>query len=104
MKIVLNRDYGGYCLSKAAADFLGISTDRFEKAWGSESPTSYAFKYDRTNPRLIEAVEVLGKEASGPFASLEVINIPDRATDYTIVENDGWEEIYFVVDGRIYRN
>ena len=87
MKIVLNRCYGGFSVSNAVAEKLGL-----------ESP------YDdisRTDSRLIELVEADSKAASGSCASLHVVEIPEEATDYMINEYDGCETLYIVVDGKI---
>jgi len=101
MKIVLNRDYGGYGLSQAAADFLGLEPRKFESGWGADKPIYLEFQNDRTNPKLIECIETLGEEANGPFADLNIIEIPDEATDYKINDYDGWETILYVVEGKI---
>jgi len=68
MKVAINRCLGGFCLSKAAYEELGIEWD------------GYGFKFDddRTNPMLIEVIEKLGSEAaSGSYAELKIIEIPD---------------------------
>lgn len=84
MKIVLNKDFGGFSLSKEAYKFLG-------KEWDG-----YGFDFDkmRTDEKLIECVETLGKKASGFCADLEVIEIPDNSF-YEIDEYDGLETIYY---------
>ena len=83
MKIVINKCFGGYSLSKKAYEFLGLEWDR------------YGFKYmdDRTNPRLIQCVEALKDEASGCFAKLKVVEIPDDV-EYEIDDYDGVETIH----------
>lgn len=87
MKIVINRCYGGFGLSKEAYEFLGLEWD------------GYGFKYDsdeqRTDPNLIRCVETLGKKANGLFANLKVVDIPDDV-DYEIEEYDGVESIHEV--------
>lgn len=48
---------------------------------------------DRHNPLVVECVETLGSDAaSGRFANLEVVEIPD-GVEYTIEEYDGNEHI-----------
>lgn len=83
MKIVVNRRHGGYQLSKKAYDYLGIPWDEY----------GFEFSDDRTNPKLIEVVETLGKDANGGFANLEVVEVPDDV-DWEIHDYDGWETIH----------
>lgn len=63
MKIVINSCYGGYGISKEAKEILGINIKRTDK-------------------KLIALVEERGSEfVSGGFAKLEVVDVPDNATD-----------------------
>ncbi|MBR4599727.1 MAG: hypothetical protein IKO39_06745 [Treponema sp.] len=50
----------------------------------------------RTDPELIELVE---NGCSNPF--LEVVEIPDEATDWELNEDYGWETITYVLDGKL---
>ena len=88
MKIVVNKCYGGFGLSKEAVDMLGKDNEYYED--------------DRTNPALIEVVEKLGNKANGNFAKLTIIEIPDEATDYNISYYDGMETLIYVVNGKLY--
>lgn len=82
MKVVINSCYGGFGLSNAAKEMLGIEYD-FE----------YMDDYEkRADPKLVEVVEKLGATANGPFAKLKVVEIPDDV-DWTITEYDGAEQI-----------
>ena len=47
----------------------------------------------REDPVLVEVVEELGKEASGHFGNLVVVDIPD-GLDYVIDEYDGIETLH----------
>lgn len=87
MFIVVNKYYGGFSLSKAAQERLGISTAYPDIA--------------RDDPRLVEVVQELGEQANGISAHLKVKFIPDSATDWIINEFDGYEDIIYVVDGRL---
>jgi len=105
MKIVLNKCYGGFGLSTEAGDYLiekkgwkigeliELRDDSEQEIWGK-----YWFPKDdtidfRTNPDVVEAVEVLGSEkASGAFSKLGVIEIPDDI-GFSIEEYDGIEWI-----------
>jgi len=82
MKIVVNRCFGGFGLSKEAYAFLGLEWD------------DYGFKYneDRTNPKLVECVEKLGENASGSHARLRVVEVPDDI-EWKISDYDGQEKV-----------
>jgi hypothetical protein len=82
MKIVINTCFGGYSLSEKAYSELGIPWDGY----------GYKYEEDRTNSKLVEVVEKLGKEADGRFSKLKVIEIPDDV-DWYIDEYDGSETV-----------
>lgn len=85
MKIVVNRCFGGFCLSKKAYEFLGLEWD------------GYGYKYDdyelRTDEKLIECIETLGYKANRRYSELEVVEIPDDV-DWEIDDYDGIETIH----------
>jgi hypothetical protein len=83
MKLVINRCYGGYGLSKKAYDALGLVWDGY----------GYAYIDDRTNLKLVEVVEKLGDAASGEHAQLRVVEIPDN-TAFEIEYYDGIETVH----------
>lgn len=68
-----------------------MSDDNFEKYY------LYLDKSHRKDPILIEVVEELGKSASGPFAELKVVNIPDDM-EYEIDDYDGMETLHQKVE------
>lgn len=83
MKVVINICYGGFGLSEAAYKMLGPEWDK------------YGFVYNRdnrTDPKLVACVEELGDQASGRFAKLTVVEIPDNI-EWEIEEYDGQEWI-----------
>lgn len=86
MKIVVNYSYGGFGLSDIADKIL-----RYERN-GS---------YERNNPELVKIVEELGRRAEGNCARLVIEEIPDDATDYFIYDDDGYETLIYVKDGKI---
>ena len=88
MKVVINNCYGGFGLSDEACKFLGIE---------------YAFniEHDRTNEKLIEAVEKFGDAVNGSYSDLKIVDVPDEATDWQLQEYDGIESIIYVVNGKI---
>jgi hypothetical protein len=83
MKIVINKCYGGFGLSEAAYQELGIPWDGY----------GYELNEDRANPALVAVVEKLGYAASGGCAKLAVIEIPD-GVDWEIDEYDGFESVH----------
>lgn len=87
MKIVVNREYGGFSLPE-------------------EFCTQYNMKryegIDRTDERLINFVENNGGEVKVFCGILEITEIPDTATDWEIFEYDGLETVIYVLDGKIH--
>ena len=84
MKIVINKCYGGFGLSKEA-----------EKLYVQKKNISGPLRGDilRNDSVLVEVVETLGDKASGKYSKLKVVEIPDDVTDWRIEEYDGWEHI-----------
>lgn len=78
-KIVINKCYGGFGLSKAARNFMGLREDEYD-----------AF-IPRNDPKLVQAVEILKEEANDQYADLKVVNIPRDVKHWTIQEYDGKE-------------
>jgi hypothetical protein len=85
MKVVINKCFGGYGLSKEAYEALGLVRDNF----------GYAYIDDRTNLKLVEVVEKLGGAASGKYAQLKAVEIPDNI-DFEINGYDGVETVHEV--------
>lgn len=82
MKVVVNRCWGGFCLSRAAYAELGLPWDNY----------GFAMADDRANPKLVAVVEKLGMDASGDFAELKVVEIPDDI-EWEINGYDGMERV-----------
>jgi len=79
MKIVINSDFGGFSLSKAAYNELGIPWD------------GHGFcKLYRADLRLVACIEKLGSAANGKHAELKIVEIPDDI-EWEINECDGAE-------------
>lgn len=89
MKIVLNRDWGGFTLPEDFCDAYDL--DFYEDSYG----------LDRTDPRLVKWVEDHA-DRKGKCGDLAVVEIPDSCTDWEIDEYDGMESIIYVEDGKIY--
>lgn len=94
MKVVINRRFGGFGVSKEAYDFMGLEWDGYgylskylEAKYGVFAPYKL-----RTDPKLVECVETLGKLANGSCADLKVVEIPDNIEWY-ISDYDGIETI-----------
>lgn len=86
MKIVINDCFGGFGFS-----------DEFSATYPD------AVCLGRTNEKLITALEKFGLDkASSKYAKLIIADIPDTATDYMILEYDGSETLYYVINGKIY--
>ena len=80
MKVVINKCFGGFGLSKEAYKFLNIPWDGY----------GYEFMKDRSNPALVKCVEALGDKASGELSRLKVVEIPDDV-EWEVDEYDGVE-------------
>lgn len=89
MKIVINKCFGGFSVNDNIVKMLNLES-------------RYELEDDRTNTKLIELIES-GKNVNGEFSNLVVVEIPDDATDYMIDEYDGYENVLYVLDGKIKR-
>jgi len=108
MKVVVNRCFGGFSYSLEAARFMAARGNKIAKEeiaeWEARQIRPCKFSFDRewlgndsdlkrTDPDLVAAVEELGSEkASGAYAKLEVVTIPD-GIDWEIDEYDGMERV-----------
>jgi hypothetical protein len=81
MKVVVNRCYGGFGISKKAAALYQARTG---------APFDIYIDNNRSDPVLVAIVEELGKEADGKYSALEVVEIPD-GIEWKIEEYDGME-------------
>ena len=84
-KIVINKCFGGFGLSKKA---LG----RFNELCEDKDKTHYAGNINREHLSLIKVVEELGDEANSWHSKLSIVAIPDDV-NYQIDEYDGREHI-----------
>ena len=84
MKIVINKCYGGFSLSKEAYEYLGLEWDNYGYV--------YSDYEHRTNPKLVECVETLGEKANGRYAQLMIVEIPDDV-EWEIDNYDGIETV-----------
>lgn len=87
-EIVVNRCFGGFSLSKKAAEWLGLKWDGYgcyEYYRSSDNGRNH-----RDDAKLIACLKALKKEANGRFAALKIIKIPD-GIDWYIDDYDGFE-------------
>jgi hypothetical protein len=75
----------------SSSDWDNMNSEQ-RRAWNEAYGKQVFFDgfIDRTDPALIAVVEELGYEASGGFADLKVVEIPDDVT-WQIEEYDGSE-------------
>lgn len=92
MKVLYNNQYGGFNFSDELLREFGIEE-------GCYKGEGYRFCQDpdnRTNPKVIEAVERMGLEAaSGDCCTLAIEEIGDNDI-YTITQFDGLERVRYV--------
>lgn len=86
MKFVINACYGGF----------GINSK-----WCAKNCKEGCREDCRKCEKLIRAVEEREEVVSNYFSQLTVVEIPDEATDYEILEYDGCESLLYVLDGKI---
>lgn len=109
-KIVINKCYGGFCLSDKAilalAKLGNKEAKEIKKRYLSKKKCSKVSEnsklfmknghglYDtsRDDPSLIKVIKELGEEANGKYAELKIVEIPDDI-NWEIDEYDGWERI-----------
>lgn len=94
MKIVVNKCYGGFHLSEKAENMLAKMTD-------IDVYDFWAKKY-RNHPALIAVIEELSKKSYDEVSDLTIVEIPDTTTDWELSEYDGFEEVIYVLNGKIH--
>jgi len=97
MKVVINKCFGGFGLSREAVDLYAKAKDlkvgKWNKTWEHyDSGDFYDREIPRDDPVLVQIVEQLGEKASGNYAKLQIVNIPDDV-NWQIEEYDGNEWI-----------
>ncbi len=109
MKIVVNRCFGGFGVSRKAVEFMAERGNEQAKAELDEILSGkyvnavydiyfgysekFNFEYNRIDPDLILAVETLKDEANSGCSKLEVVEIPD-GIEWEITDYDGMETIH----------
>ena len=100
MKLVINSCYGGFSISLAAARWMAerghttaqANVNQYDKGNDKQKRWYSGHDYERNDPLLIQAVEVLGDAANGECAKLKVVEIPD-GIKWGIDEYDGIEHV-----------
>lgn len=93
MKVVINADYGGFYLSRAACQRmaeLGNAEAAAEIQWRGKHFSGLSRFNDRADPTLVQVVEELGPAAGSD--ALKVVEVPDNV-DWYIEEFDGKEHV-----------
>jgi len=80
MKVVINKCYGGFALSK----------EGWKLYWEMGGKARRLGRKDRADPLLVAVVEKLDWEADGLRAELKIVEIPD-GIEWAIEESDGIE-------------
>jgi len=101
MKIVISTCYGGFGLSKRA--FFRLR--ELGHPMAIKEPilrSTYLSNIDRSDAMLLQVInEMGGEEGASPLAKLRIVEIPEKATDFRIMEYDGLEYVLAVVEGKI---
>jgi len=82
-KVVINKCYGGFGLSK-------IALERYNELAGTSH--TYGRDIGRTDANLIQIVEELGVEVNDSNSKLKIVEVPDDV-DWELKQNDGMEWI-----------
>jgi hypothetical protein len=106
VEIVINSCSGGFNLSEQACRMLGykpninvVENPRHQYDTGlSRFIAKYRHQQYRTDPKLVEVIRTLGKEANGEFSELEIVAISKKyEKKWRIKEYDGAESVEFCV-------
>ena len=89
MKIVVNGAFGGFHYPEKFCQLYNV--DRYDWMDNTEDD---AYRFDNT---LINWIEENPQDSE----TLEIIDIPDNATDWQVHEYDGLESIICVINGKI---
>lgn len=82
-RIVVNRCHGGFGLSDQALE-------RYKELAGIDYQDFSDYNIERDDPLLVRVVREFGPEASGKFAELQIVEVPEEV-DWVIDEYDGVE-------------
>jgi hypothetical protein len=99
MKVVINRCWGGFSVSAAVLEELGLEDKTYgylyNDDFGIKDADPEAYRAAPKLTKLIEAIEKVGiKEASGDSAELKIVDIPDDVEAWYIHDYDGMETLH----------
>ena len=83
MKVVINKCYGGFGLSR-------IAEELYKERKGITDPNWYYYDIPRDDPILVEMVETMGGQVNGSCSDLRIVEIPDDV-NWQVDEYDGHE-------------
>ena len=89
MKLVINTCYGGFSVKP-----------EIRKKYGLKKCDRWSSNDFRTDKKLIELIES-GIDCNDTCSELQIVEIPDEATDYYVEEYDGAETVLYVINGKI---
>lgn len=93
-KIVVNCQYGGFCLSDQAielyATLSGLTLIKRNKSYYSEHRYFDHRAIPRDDPNLVKVVETLNQRADGKNYTLRIVEIPEDV-EWELEEYDGRE-------------
>ena len=110
MRVVVNRCYGGFGISREAFlrlreldDKAALEETDIGEVWKGINPEgkvrdslfldAFCRDIERNDPLLLQVMDEMGAErVSAQLAKLEAVEIPD-GTDWEIDEYDGWESV-----------
>lgn len=114
MKMLINGCYGGFGISEEALEVIAKNNEALFKefvergVYDTACNEWYNYKLDcteiRTNQILISELESLIENdfpVDRSSSCIEIVEIPDNATDWRLIDYDGVETLYYVVDGKI---
>lgn len=93
MKIVLNKCYGGFGVSKEACQYMADRGHQGAILYLNQHGSDSFFNFcdvKRDDPLLVEAVQTLGDKASASFARLVIVDVD---VNQLISEYDGNETL-----------
>lgn len=96
MKLVINKCYGGFSISEAAArrgiELSGNPEWATFTEFAGHVYVTLGRDIERNDPTLVQVVEELGTEANGDYAKLCIVEIPDDVA-WEIDDYDGMESV-----------